>query len=181
MPILNRSYPSLRYDCLLLFGTTGGVSMADVLVVYALLFRLLLRTLANLRVRQTQVRQVSFIEIYMCSTWDRFVSRLDCTEAQFSFIAIHMVSTIAPSFWSTTVSQESGDWMSIDCLLLKIPYLQIELRILVALLTMGSTVWSSFNNLRAVSQGGCGRNFSSVAVRRRSLSTSEKCLSLCRS
>jgi hypothetical protein len=51
------------------------------------------------------------------------------------------------------------------CLFLKIPYLQIELRIFVALLTISSTIWSSFNNLRAVSQGGCGRNFSSVAVR----------------
>jgi len=50
---------------------------------------------------------------------------------------------------------------------LKIPYLQIEYRILVAILTIGSTIWSSSNNIRAVSQGGCGRNFSSVAVRRK--------------
>jgi len=28
---------------------------------------------------------------------------------------------------------------------------------------MGSTVWSSANNLYTISQGGCGRNFSSVA------------------
>jgi len=48
---------------------------------------------------------------------------------------------------------------------IKLPYLQIELRIFVALLTIGSTIWSSFNNIRGVSQGGCGRNFSSVAVR----------------
>jgi hypothetical protein len=41
----------------------------------------------------------------------------------------------------------------------------MEYRILAALLMIGSTMWSSFNNLRAVSQGGCGRNFSSVAVR----------------
>lgn len=33
---------------------------------------------------------------------------------------------------------------------------------------ISSTIWSSFNNLRAVSQGGCGRNFSSVAVREKS-------------
>jgi hypothetical protein len=49
-------------------------------------------------------------------------------------------------------------------LFLKIPYLQIELRIFVALLMIGSSTWSSFNNIRAVSQGGCGRNFSSIAV-----------------
>jgi len=30
---------------------------------------------------------------------------------------------------------------------------------------IGSTLWSSFNNISSVSQGGCGRNFSSVAVR----------------
>lgn len=48
----------------------------------------------------------------------------------------------------------------------KIPYLQIEFRIFVALLMVGSTLWSSFNNLRAVSQGGCGRNFSTVAVKK---------------
>lgn len=29
---------------------------------------------------------------------------------------------------------------------------------------VGSTLWSSFNNLRTVSRGGCGRNSSSVAV-----------------
>ncbi len=49
---------------------------------------------------------------------------------------------------------------------LKVPYLQVEFRIVVALLMIGSTIWSSFNNIRAVSQGGCGRNFSSVAVRK---------------
>ena len=54
-------------------------------------------------------------------------------------------------------------------LYLKVPYLQIELRIFVALLIIGSTAWSSFNNLRAVSQGGCGRNFSSVAVKQKNL------------
>jgi len=89
---------------------------------------------------------------FYCAHWQTYVSgklkfgKLDCTEAQFSFIAVYMISTISPSFWA-----------------ISIPYLQVELRIFVALLTIGSTSWSSFNNIRAVSQGGCGRNFSSVA------------------
>ncbi|CAF2037645.1 unnamed protein product [Rotaria magnacalcarata] len=90
--------------------------------------------------------------VFYCAHWQTYVSgklkfgRLDCTEAQFSFITIHLISTISPGFWSNSI-----------------PYLQIEYRILVALLTISSTVWSSFNNIRLVSQGGCGRNFSSVA------------------
>jgi len=89
---------------------------------------------------------------FYCAHWQTYVSgklkfgKLDCTEAQFSFIAVYMISTISPAFWSKSI-----------------PYLQIELRIFVALLIIGSTIWSSFNNIRAVSQGGCGRNFSSVA------------------
>jgi phosphatidylglycerophosphate synthase len=89
---------------------------------------------------------------FYCAHWQTYVSgklkfgKLDCTEAQFSFMALHLISTFSPGFWSKSI-----------------PYLQIELRIFVALLMIGSTIWSSFNNIRAVSQGGCGRNFSSVA------------------
>jgi len=94
---------------------------------------------------------LSYFAFY-CAHWQTYVSgilkfgRLDCTEAQFSFIAVYMISILSPAIWSKSV-----------------PYLQIELRIFVALLIIGSTLWSSFNNIRAVSQGGCGRNFSSVA------------------
>ncbi|CAF1264631.1 unnamed protein product [Adineta steineri] len=93
----------------------------------------------------------SFFAFY-AAHWQTYVSgklkfgKLDCTEAQFSFIGIYMISTVSAAFWSKSI-----------------PYLQIEFRILVALLMIGSTAWSSFNNLRLVSQGGCGRNFSSVA------------------
>ncbi|CAF1358398.1 unnamed protein product [Adineta ricciae] len=94
---------------------------------------------------------LSFFAFY-CAHWQTYVSgklvfgKLDCTEAQFSFITVYMISTLSPSFWSKSI-----------------PYLQVEYRILVALLMIGSTVWSSFNNIRLVSRGGCGRNFSSVA------------------
>ncbi len=46
----------------------------------------------------------------------------------------------------------------------KVPLLNIECRAFGALLMLGSTVWSAANNIHTVSQGGCGRNYSSVAV-----------------
>ncbi|CAF1041875.1 unnamed protein product [Rotaria sordida] len=94
---------------------------------------------------------LSYFAFY-AAHWQTYVSgklkfgRLDCTEAQFSFIVVYFICTISPGFWSKSI-----------------PYLQIEYRIFVALLMIGSTLWSSFNNIRAISQGGCGRNFSSVA------------------
>ena len=47
----------------------------------------------------------------------------------------------------------------------KIPLLNIEFRVLLALLVVASALWSSLMNLHTVSQGGCGRNSSSIAVR----------------
>jgi len=94
---------------------------------------------------------LSYFAFY-CAHWQTYVSgklkfgKMDCTEAQFSFITVYLLSTISPSFWTKSI-----------------PYFNVELRILVALLIVSSTLWSSFNNLRAVSNGGCGLNFSSVA------------------
>ncbi len=109
--------------------------------------------------------KISIIILVFSLNKDYF--RLDCTEAQFSFIGIYMISTLSPGFWSKSVNNLSEIKYHPLLFFFKIPYLQIEYRILVAILTIGSTIWSSSNNIRAVSQGGCGRNFSSVAVRRK--------------
>ncbi|CAF0809159.1 unnamed protein product [Rotaria sordida] len=93
----------------------------------------------------------SYVTFY-CAHWQTYVSgklkfgKIDCTEAQWTFITIYLISSIAPNFWSTTV-----------------PIINIEARILAGLLAVGSAVWSSANNILIISKGGCGRNFSSVA------------------
>jgi len=97
------------------------------------------------------VCMLSFFAFY-CAHWQTYVSgklvfgKLDCTEAQFSMIGVYLVSTISPSFWENSV-----------------PFLPIDFRVFAAILMIGSTGWSSFSNCRLISQGGCGRNYSSVA------------------
>jgi choline/ethanolamine phosphotransferase len=89
---------------------------------------------------------------FYCAHWQTYVSGklrfgiLDCTEAQFSFLVVYTISIISPGFWAKTI-----------------PLLNIECRVLGALLMLGSTVWSAGNNIHTISQGGCGRNYSSVA------------------
>jgi TRAP-type C4-dicarboxylate transport system permease small subunit len=46
----------------------------------------------------------------------------------------------------------------------KIPVINISCRVFAALLMIGSSSWSSMNNIHTISKGGCGRNFSTVAV-----------------
>ncbi|CAF3365289.1 unnamed protein product [Rotaria sp. Silwood1] len=93
----------------------------------------------------------SYIAFY-CAHWQTYVSGklrfgiLDCTEAQWSFIVIYLISSITPKFWSTTV-----------------PMINIPSSVFAGLLALCSSVWSAANNIRTISKGGCGRNFSSVA------------------
>jgi hypothetical protein len=44
------------------------------------------------------------------------------------------------------------------------PIINIEFRVLAALSMLGSGLCSSANNIHTISKGGCGRNFSSIAV-----------------
>lgn len=89
---------------------------------------------------------------FYCAHWQTYVSgklrfgKMDCTEAQFSFIVTYILSILFPNLWSKTI-----------------PVLDIECRVVAALLMLGSTFCSSMNNLHTVSQGGCGRNKSTVA------------------
>ena len=156
-------FSSVCHYCLLLCSSIGRLSLVNVLGMCVFLFCILLCPLANLRVGKIEIRQVSDQIIHFFQSINLHSFRMDCTEAQFSFIAVHMVSTLSPTFWSKSVSFNVENIRSNFCRR-QVPYLQIELRILVALLMIGSTIWSSFNNIRLVSQGGCGRNFSSVAV-----------------
>ncbi|CAF4385980.1 unnamed protein product [Rotaria socialis] len=71
---------------------------------------------------------------------------LDCTEAQFTFILVYLISTIDPRVWSATM-----------------PIINIEYRVLVAFSAICSAIWSSANNINIISKGGCGRHYSSVA------------------
>ncbi|CAF2010006.1 unnamed protein product [Rotaria magnacalcarata] len=93
----------------------------------------------------------SFVTFY-CAHWQTYVSgklrfgKLDCTEAQFTFILVYLISTIDPRVWSATM-----------------PIINIEYRVLVALSAICSAIWSSANNINIISKGGCGRHYSSVA------------------
>ncbi|CAF0745533.1 unnamed protein product [Didymodactylos carnosus] len=94
---------------------------------------------------------LSYFAFY-CAHWQTYISgklrfgRLDCTETQFSFITFYIISTIYPNFWT-----------------ISIPFVQLDFRILAALLIIGSTLWSSYNNCKRISEGGCGIEGSSVA------------------
>ncbi|CAF4272523.1 unnamed protein product, partial [Adineta steineri] len=89
---------------------------------------------------------------FYCAHWQTYVSgklkfgTFDCTEAQFFFIFVCLITIISPSFWTKTM-----------------PIIHIEYRVFSAILMIGSGFCSAVNNIRLISQGGCGRNSSSVA------------------
>lgn len=106
-----------------------------------------------------------------CKTFQSYVNlrdplefRLDCTEAQFSFILIYMISIIAPGFWSVKVNRLK-EMIIILVLSLKLPLFNIEFRVVATLFVLGSTTWSAANNIHTISQGGCGRDSSTIAVK----------------
>lgn len=131
---------------MLLCCTTWSLSLAYVLVLYVFLYCFLLCSLANIYFWKTSIWKVNCSNNYL-QLFYKLYFRLDCTEAQITFIIIYMICIISPDFWSKTV-----------------PLLNIQCRVLGALLMLCSTVWSSANNVHTISQGGCGRNFSSIAV-----------------
>ncbi|XP_022224625.1 cholinephosphotransferase 1 isoform X3 [Drosophila obscura] len=93
------------------------------------------------------------IALFYCAHWQTYVSgtmrfgRIDVTEAQFSIIAIHLVSAIlGPEFWLTKIPIVGVSW---------------NYTILV-FITFGYTL-NIINFLKMFTQGGSGKNGSSVA------------------
>ncbi|XP_001360955.3 cholinephosphotransferase 1 isoform X3 [Drosophila persimilis] len=93
------------------------------------------------------------IALFYCAHWQTYVSgtmrfgRIDVTEAQFSIIAIHLVSAIlGPEFWLTKIPIVGVSW---------------NYTILV-FITFGYTL-NIINFLKMFTQGGIGKNGSSVA------------------
>ena len=163
-------YFSLCHSGMLLCGAAQSSSLVDVLVLYVFFHRILLCSLANVCLRKTSIWKVTTWthKAFEHGHFHRCSSRMDCTEAQFTFMLTHIISAIAPGFWAKTVSVEKGtqDWLETFLFFLadQMPILGVEFRVLVAVSVLGSTIWSSANNLYTVSKGGCGRQYSSVAV-----------------
>ncbi|XP_034651799.1 cholinephosphotransferase 1 isoform X3 [Drosophila subobscura] len=93
------------------------------------------------------------IALFYCAHWQTYVSgtmrfgRIDVTEAQFSIIAIHLVSAVlGPEFWLTKIPIVGVSW---------------NYTILV-FITFGYTL-NIINFLKMFTQGGSGKNGSSVA------------------
>ena len=107
----NVLYFSLCHSGLLLCGATHRSSMVNVLVLYVFFHCILLCSLANVCLRKTSIRKVNSWgrEAFAPDHFHRSPSRMDCTEAQFTFILTHMISAFAPNFWAQTVSFNRRD------------------------------------------------------------------------
>ena len=168
--LFDAGYFSLCHSGMLLCGAAQSSSLVDVLVLHVFFHRILLCSLANVCLRETSIWKVTIgtHEATEQGHFHRSSSRMDCTEAQFTFMLTHMISAIAPGFWAKTVSFEKATqyWLNTFLFFLddQMPILGVEFRVLAAVFVLGSTIWSSATNLYTVSQGGCGRQFSSVAV-----------------
>ncbi|XP_030372770.1 cholinephosphotransferase 1 isoform X3 [Scaptodrosophila lebanonensis] len=93
------------------------------------------------------------IALFYCAHWQTYVSgtlrfgRIDVTEAQFSIIAIHLVSAVmGPEFWLT-----------------KVPYLDCEMRCLPFYFATGIDLLLTLRYAKCILTEGCGKNGSSVA------------------
>jgi len=95
-------YFSIRYNCLLLCSTTWFTTMVDVLVLYVCLSSFLLCTLANICIGKATLWKVSYF-IWKSLLFYFVCTRMDCTEAQFSFIVTYILSILFPNLWSKTV------------------------------------------------------------------------------
>ncbi|CAF1320924.1 unnamed protein product [Adineta ricciae] len=90
--------------------------------------------------------------IFYCAHWQTYVTgklrfaSFDCTEAQFFFLFICMVTAIWPPVWTKSV-----------------PIIHIELRVLAALAMIISGLCNAMNNIHTISKGGCGRHYSTIA------------------
>ncbi|CAF1047269.1 unnamed protein product [Adineta ricciae] len=91
--------------------------------------------------------------IFYCAHWQTYVTgklrfaSFDCTEAQFFFLFICMVTAIWPPVWTKSI-----------------PIIHIELRVLAALAMIISGLCNAMNNIHTISKGGCGRHYSTIAV-----------------
>ncbi|XP_035431223.1 cholinephosphotransferase 1 isoform X2 [Spodoptera frugiperda] len=90
--------------------------------------------------------------LFYCAHWQAYVTgtlkmgRIDVTEAQYSIIAIHLVSaTLGPSFWATQVG--GG----------------LEVRYSLALVAVGGAFLTVGALLASIVTGGVGKNGSTVA------------------
>ncbi|XP_016957515.1 cholinephosphotransferase 1 isoform X4 [Drosophila biarmipes] len=93
------------------------------------------------------------IALFYCAHWQTYVSgtmrfgRIDVTEAQFSIIAIHLVSAVlGPEIWLT-----------------KLPYFNCESRFLPIYVACGVDLILALRYSRCILTEGCGKNGSSVA------------------
>ncbi|XP_050561387.1 cholinephosphotransferase 1 isoform X6 [Spodoptera frugiperda] len=91
--------------------------------------------------------------LFYCAHWQAYVTgtlkmgRIDVTEAQYSIIAIHLVSaTLGPSFWATQVG--GG----------------LEVRYSLALVAVGGAFLTVGALLASIVTGGVGKNGSTVAL-----------------
>ncbi|UJR28301.1 hypothetical protein I4U23_009547 [Adineta vaga] len=90
--------------------------------------------------------------IFYCAHWQTYVTgklrfaKFDCTEAQFFFLFVCMLTVISPAFWT-----------------ISIPIVHIEFRVFAALAMIISGLCNAAKNVYTISQGGCGRNSSSIA------------------
>ncbi|KRJ99321.1 cholinephosphotransferase 1 isoform X3 [Drosophila yakuba] len=93
------------------------------------------------------------IALFYCAHWQTYVSgtmrfgRIDVTEAQFSIIAIHLVSAaLGPEIWLT-----------------KLPYFNCESRFLPIYVACGVDLILALRYTKCILTEGCGKNGSSVA------------------
>ncbi|XP_017017003.1 cholinephosphotransferase 1 isoform X1 [Drosophila kikkawai] len=93
------------------------------------------------------------IALFYCAHWQTYVSgtmrfgRIDVTEAQFSIIAIHLISAVlGPEIWLT-----------------KLPYFNCETRFVPLYVACGIDLILTLRYANCILTDGCGKNGSSVA------------------
>lgn len=93
------------------------------------------------------------ITLFYCAHWQTYVSgtlrfgKFDVTEAQFSVMAIHLVSAIfGPSVWAT-----------------KLPVLHVELRLVPVAMALSVSLIMCYTDVAVILSGGVGKNGSTVA------------------
>ncbi|XP_064481138.1 cholinephosphotransferase 1-like isoform X5 [Ornithodoros turicata] len=93
------------------------------------------------------------ITLFYCAHWQTYVSgtlrfgKFDVTEAQFSVMAIHLVSAVfGPTVWAT-----------------KLPLLHMELRLMPVAMALSVSLIMCYTDVAVILSGGVGKNGSTVA------------------
>uniref|UniRef100_A0A2R5L4D6 diacylglycerol cholinephosphotransferase n=1 Tax=Ornithodoros turicata TaxID=34597 RepID=A0A2R5L4D6_9ACAR len=93
------------------------------------------------------------ITLFYCAHWQTYVSgtlrfgKFDVTEAQFSVMAIHLVSAVfGPTVWAT-----------------KVPLLHMELRLMPVAMALSVSLIMCYTDVAVILSGGVGKNGSTVA------------------